>query len=118
MPHLVIEYAEKLEEQISIPALISAAQQAMSQTGLFAPHSIKTRALPYRQFIAGGSLQGSSSSFIHAEVRLLQGRSDTEREALSCAVFNCLCQFAEGVPAVTVEVREMDSGCYSKRLPF
>lgn len=114
MPHLVIEYSHKLEEKISVSALVSTTQEAMSRTGLFAPHTIKTRALPYRHFIAGEN----SGCFIHAEVRLLEGRSERERETLSSAVFNCLCQFAEGVPAVTVEVREMDSGCYSKRLPF
>ncbi|WP_323844935.1 5-carboxymethyl-2-hydroxymuconate Delta-isomerase [Microbulbifer magnicolonia] len=118
MPHLVIEYAKKLEDKISIAALVSSAQEAMNKSGLFAPHTIKTRALPYEQFIAGGSVEGSGGSFIHAEIRLLEGRSDREREALSSAVFNCLCQFAEGVPAVTVEVREMDPSCYSKRLPF
>lgn len=118
MPHLVIEYAQNLEDRISIPALVSSAQESMSRSGLFAPHTIKTRALAFRDFIAGGSVEGSGSSFIHAEVRLFEGRSERDREALSSAVFNCLCQFAEGVPAVTVEVREMDPGCYSKRLPF
>ncbi|GAA5523731.1 hypothetical protein Maes01_00280 [Microbulbifer aestuariivivens] len=114
MPHLVIEYAEKLEESISIPALVSAAQQAMQSSGLFAPHTIKTRATPYRHFVAGDK----GGSFLHAEVRLFEGRSDRERESLSATVFNTLCQFAEGVPAVTVEVREVDPSCYSKRLPF
>ena len=114
MPHLVIEYAHNLEDKISIAALVSSAQEAMHRSGLFAAHTIKTRALPYQQFIAGEK----GGSFIHAEIRLLEGRSMREREALSSAVFNALCQFAEGVPAVTVEVREMEPGCYSKRLPF
>ncbi|MEW5251289.1 5-carboxymethyl-2-hydroxymuconate Delta-isomerase [Microbulbifer discodermiae] len=114
MPHLVIEYAQKLEERVSIAALVSNAQQAMDHSGLFAAHTIKTRALPYRQFIAGDN----GGCFIHAEIRLLEGLSDREREALSSSIFNCLCQFADGVPAVTVEVREMDPNCYSKRLPF
>ncbi|AOS98619.1 5-carboxymethyl-2-hydroxymuconate isomerase [Microbulbifer aggregans] len=114
MPHLVIEYAEKLEETISIPALVSSAQEAMNRSGLFAPHTIKTRAIPYRHFIAGEK----GGCFIHAEVRLFEGRSDRDRESLSSTVFNALCQFADGVPAVTVEVREMDPSCYSKRVPF
>ncbi|WP_193161188.1 5-carboxymethyl-2-hydroxymuconate Delta-isomerase [Microbulbifer hainanensis] len=114
MPHIVIEYAENLEDRISIPALVSSAQDAMLRSGLFASHTIKTRALPYRHFIAGDK----GGSFIHAEIRLFEGRSERDRESLSSAVFNCLCQFADGVPAVTVEVREMDENCYSKRLPF
>lgn len=118
MPHLVIEYASKLEDDISIAALVSSAQEAMGRSGLFSPHTIRTRALPYEQFIAGGSAEGSGRSFIHAEIRLLEGRSEREREILSSTVFNCLCQFADGVPAVTVEVREMDPSCYSTRLPF
>lgn len=118
MPHLVIEYAHKLEQNISIPALISAAHQAIDETALFARHTIKTRAVAYRHYIAGGAQEGASDSFIHAEVRILSGRDDKQREALSCAVFNCLCRFAREVAAVTVEVREMDRNCYSKRLPF
>ncbi|WP_226645383.1 5-carboxymethyl-2-hydroxymuconate Delta-isomerase [Microbulbifer variabilis] len=114
MPHLVIEYAKNLEERISVAALISSAQEAMHSSGLFASHTIKTRAKAYEQFIAGEH----GDSFIHAEIRLLAGRNKREREALSSAVFNCLCQFADGVPAVSVEVREMDPSCYSKRVPF
>ncbi|WNZ55269.1 5-carboxymethyl-2-hydroxymuconate Delta-isomerase [Microbulbifer sp. JMSA004] len=114
MPHLIIEYAKNLEEKISIAALVSSAQEAMHRSGLFASHNIKTRAKSYDQFIAGDN----GNSFIHAEIRLLEGRSTREREALSSAVFNSLCQFAEGVPAVSVEVREMDASCYSKRVPF
>ncbi|GAA5444344.1 hypothetical protein Misp06_02530 [Microbulbifer sp. NBRC 101763] len=114
MPHLIIEYAKNLEDRISVAALVSSAQEAMNRSGLFASHNIKTRAKAYEQFIAGDN----GSSFIHAEIRLLEGRSSREREALSSAVFNCLCQFADGVPAVSVEVREMDPSCYSKRVPF
>lgn len=114
MPHLVIEYARKLEEKLSVPALVSAVQEAVNSSDLFAPHTIKTRALPYDQFIAGDQC----SSFIHAEIRLLQGLSARERETLSTRVFNCLCQFANNVAAVSVEVREIDPVGYSKRLPF
>ncbi|WP_444930123.1 5-carboxymethyl-2-hydroxymuconate Delta-isomerase [Microbulbifer sp. SSSA002] len=114
MPHLIIEYAKNLEEKISVAALVSSAQETMRSSGLFASHTIKTRAKPYDQFIAGDN----GGSFIHAEIRLLEGRSTREREELSSAVFNSLCQFAEGVPAVSVEVREMDASCYSKRVPF
>jgi 5-carboxymethyl-2-hydroxymuconate isomerase len=118
MPHLIIEYAQKLEESLSITALVSAAQQAMDETGLFASHAIKTRALPFRDFIAGGAVEGSGGSFIHAEVRIFEGRTAEQREALSAAVFNCLCRQAEEVPAISVEVREMEKSSYSKRLPF
>ncbi|MCH9692794.1 MAG: 5-carboxymethyl-2-hydroxymuconate Delta-isomerase [Gammaproteobacteria bacterium] len=118
MPHLVIEYAHKLEQELSIPALVSAAHEAVSNTKLFATHTIKTRAIAYTHYIAGGALEGSSDSFIHAEVRIFSGRNDKQREALSCAVFNCLCNAAQKVSSVTVEVREMNRSCYSKRLPF
>ncbi|WP_406827955.1 5-carboxymethyl-2-hydroxymuconate Delta-isomerase [Microbulbifer sp. ARAS458-1] len=118
MPHLVIEYSQKLEDSISIPALISNGQQAMSETGLFNASAIKTRALPYRDFVLGKSHEGSSNLFIHAEVRILEGRTTEQKEALSAAIFNYLCEAAPEVPEISVEVRDMHKASYAKRIPF
>ena len=118
MPHLVIEYSQKLEDSISIPALVSNGQQAMSETGLFNASAIKTRALPCRDFVLGKSHEGSSNLFIHAEVRILEGRTAEQKEALSAAIFNYLCEAAPEVPEISVEVRDMEKASYSKRLPF
>ncbi|MCK7595793.1 5-carboxymethyl-2-hydroxymuconate Delta-isomerase [Microbulbifer sp. CAU 1566] len=118
MPHLVIEYSQKLEDSISIAALVSNGQQAMSETGLFNASAIKTRALPYRDFVLGKSHEGSSNLFIHAEVRILEGRTTEQKEALSAAIFNYLCESAPEVPEISVEVRDMHKASYSKRVPF
>ncbi|WGL17851.1 5-carboxymethyl-2-hydroxymuconate Delta-isomerase [Microbulbifer bruguierae] len=118
MPHLVIEYSQKLEEMLSIPALVSSGQQAMSESGLFNPSAIKTRALPYQDFVLGKNHEGASDLFIHAEVRILEGRTTEQKEALSAAIFNCLCEAAPEVPEISVEVREMEKASYSKRVPF
>lgn len=118
MPHLVIEYSQKLEDSISIAALVSDGQQAMSETGLFNASAIKTRALPYRDFVLGKSHEGSSNLFIHAEVRILEGRTNEQKEALSTAIFNYLCAAAPEVPEISVEVCDMEKASYSKRVPF
>ncbi|MBN8431027.1 5-carboxymethyl-2-hydroxymuconate Delta-isomerase [Microbulbifer salipaludis] len=118
MPHLVIEYSQKLEDSLSISALVSNGQQAMSDTGLFSPSAIKTRALPYRDFVLGKNHDGSSNLFIHAEVRILEGRTAQQKEDLSAAIFNYLCEAAPEVPEISVEVRDMEKACYAKRIPF
>ncbi|MCA0899108.1 5-carboxymethyl-2-hydroxymuconate Delta-isomerase [Microbulbifer agarilyticus] len=118
MPHLVIEYSQKLEDSISIPALVSNGQQAMNDTGLFNAGAIKTRAIPFREFVLGKSHEGSSNLFIHAEVRILEGRTSEQKEALSAAIFNYLCEAAPEVPEISVEVRDMQKASYSKRVPF
>ncbi|MFD1216092.1 MULTISPECIES: 5-carboxymethyl-2-hydroxymuconate Delta-isomerase [Microbulbifer] len=118
MPHLVIEYAQKLEENLSIPALVTDAHQAMSATGLFSADAIKTRAVPYRNFVLGRNPQGSGDQFIHAEVRILEGRTTEQKETLSAAIFNCLCEAAPEVADISVEVRGMEKASYSKRIPF
>nr|WP_010133081.1 5-carboxymethyl-2-hydroxymuconate Delta-isomerase [Microbulbifer agarilyticus] len=118
MPHLVIEYSQKLEDSISIPALVSNGQQAMNDTGLFSAGAIKTRAVPFREFVLGKSHEGSSNLFIHAEVRILEGRTSEQKETLSAAIFNYLCEAAPEVPEISVEVRDMQKASYSKRVPF
>ena len=44
--------------------------------------AIKTRAVPFREFVLGKSHEGSSNLFIHAEVRILEGRTGEQKEAL------------------------------------
>ncbi|WP_226665025.1 5-carboxymethyl-2-hydroxymuconate Delta-isomerase [Microbulbifer aggregans] len=118
MPHLVIEYSQQLEDTLSIANLVTNGQQAMCDTGLFTPSAIKTRALPYRDFVLGDSRESGAGGFIHAEVRILEGRTTEQKEALSAAIFTSLCEAAPEVAEVSVEVRDMDKASYSKRLPF
>ncbi|GMG87445.1 5-carboxymethyl-2-hydroxymuconate Delta-isomerase [Biformimicrobium ophioploci] len=114
MPHLVIEYSADIEEEVALPALISAGHKAMVDSGLFNSNAIKSRAIPVQHYIAGEH----DASFIHAEVRILDGRTSDQKRALSEQVFNALCRQAETVPAVSVEVRDMERDCYSKRTAF
>lgn len=117
MPHLVIEYSRQLEDTISIATLVRNGQRAMTDTGLFNASAIKTRAVPYRDFVLGND-EGGDGRFIHAEVRILEGRTTEQKEALSAAIFNSLCESAPEVPEISVEVRDMQKASYSKRVPF
>ncbi len=117
MPHLVIEYSRKLEDTISIADMVRNGQQAMGETGLFNLSAIKTRAVPYAHFVLGNDEAGDKT-FIHAEVRILEGRTSEQKEALSAAIFNSLCESAPEVPEISVEVRDMQKASYSKRVPF
>lgn len=117
MPHLVIEYAQQLEDTVSIATLVKNGQQAMNGSGLFNASAIKTRAVPYRDYALGNDESGNKM-FIHAEVRILEGRTIEQKEALSAAIFNSLCESAPDVPEISVEVRDMQKASYSKRVPF
>ncbi|WP_105101496.1 5-carboxymethyl-2-hydroxymuconate Delta-isomerase [Microbulbifer pacificus] len=117
MPHLVIEYSQRLEGRISIATLVENGHRAMNNTGLFNASAIKTRALPYRDFALGNDEKGDRT-FIHAEVRILEGRTTEQKEALSAAIFNSLCESAPEVPEISVEVRDMEKASYAKRVPF
>jgi len=44
MPHLVIEYAATLQQQLDIQTLVRNAHQGAINSGLFNPNAVKTRA--------------------------------------------------------------------------
>ena len=48
MPHVIIEHASEVAEQIAINELVAAVHEATFASGLFPEYDIKTRAIAYR----------------------------------------------------------------------
>jgi len=112
MPHCIIEYSSDVEDHVSISDLIKATYRGALSSGLFSEYDIKTRAFAC-QYHQTGSTQ---DSFVHVTIRLLSGRSDEQKAALSENILAQIEPIVATVASVGVEICDMDSGSYRKRV--
>lgn len=110
MPHLIIEYAQELATEQQVPSMIDAVHEAALASQLFPESHIKTRAIPIQFYRVGGS----NAPFIHAQLRIKQGRSEAQKAALSAAVLMAIKEQSWPAKVITVEVADMDSASYAK----
>jgi len=110
MPHLIIEYARDLLPEAQIMPLLQAVHQAAEQTQLFDSSHIKVRAVPVTHFLVGGEGRG----FVHAQLRIKEGRDQKQKKHLSEQVQAALRQHLPGAFVITVEVVDMDNDTYAK----
>lgn len=111
MPHLIIEYAAPLDQDVDMQALVEAAFNSAKATDLFDPATIKARAHPVEAYWIGGAKQ----PFAHIEVKLLPGRTNAQKKALSQSVFDAVTALLDAGVAVSVEVNDLDADVYTKR---
>jgi len=111
VPHLIIEYAAPLAQDVDIQSLTEAAFDGANATALFTPAAIKARAHPVEAYWTGGAKQ----PFVHIEIKLLPGRTNTQKKALSESVFDHITALLKPDIAVSVEVNDLDADVYTKR---
>lgn len=112
MPHCIIEYAQAMEDCIRPSELVSLVHSGAVKTELFDSRQLKTRAIPYRDFINGCE----SDHFVNVTFRMLSGRSSAQKKQLTDQVLAELEKINTTSIVLTVEVRDMDRGAYSKTL--
>ena len=110
MPHCVIEYAKDIETCISPVELMSAVVTGAQQSKLFEADHIKTRTLAYDNYLVGLS----EKYFIHVSLKILSGRTITQKAMLSDIVLKQLNACALSNVAITVEIIDMERDCYAK----
>ena len=111
MPHLIIEYAAPLAQDVDMQALCEAAFAGAEATALFTPAAIKARAHPVDAYWIGGAKQ----PFAHIEVKLLPGRTAAQKKALSESVFEAVAALISADVSLSVEVNDLDADVYTKR---
>jgi len=112
MPHCVIEYSKSLEAKLTPQALVAAVHLGAQNSELFESNAIKSRALAYEHFRTGDQ----PVDFVHATVKILSGRSQSQRKALADAVMLELKKLGQSAISLTVEVRDMERESYAKAL--
>jgi len=111
MPHLIIEYAAPLAQDVDMQALVEAAFNAAKATDLFTPAAIKARAHPVDAYWIGGAKQ----PFMHIDVKILPGRTAVQKKTLSQSVFDAVSALLDADVALSVEVNDLDADAYAKR---
>ena len=112
MPHCIIEYSSDVADQVSIEDLVDATHQGALSSELFPEYDIKTRALAYQRHQTGST----RDSFVHVTVRLLSGRSDTQKADLSEKVLAHIEPILPDVVSVGVEICDMHRASYRKQV--
>ncbi|MCR8827484.1 5-carboxymethyl-2-hydroxymuconate Delta-isomerase [Pseudosulfitobacter koreensis] len=112
MPHFIIETVgtpdtpQDRQDLMRIVAETGAAQDTIN------PQDIKVRLYPCADALA---LDGRTS-FIHVTARLLAGRTFAQKDALSCDLRDALAARWPEVQSISIEICDMDSESYRKRL--
>ena len=110
MPHLIIEYSESLATPEQVPPLLDAVHEAAVATGLFEESHIRTRAIPVRFYRTGRG----TAPFIHAQLRILSGRTEEQKHGLSHAIVHAIRAHGWAAQVITAEVVDMDRATYAK----
>ncbi|MFV2032400.1 MAG: 5-carboxymethyl-2-hydroxymuconate Delta-isomerase [Gammaproteobacteria bacterium] len=112
MPHCIIEYSHEVADQVSIDDLIAAAHRGAMDSGLFDEYDIKTRAMACLHHRTGQT----QDSFVHVTLRLLSGRNDQQKSLLSEKLLASIEPLLPNVASVGVEICDMHSESYRKRV--
>ncbi len=113
MPHCVIEYADKLENNIE--KLINATHMGLLSSNLFNEDHIKIRAIPFKHYKKGKYAIGAQSScFVHIAVHILAGRTIEQKSHLSRSTLATVTEIAPDHVNISVEVLDIDSQSYIK----
>ena len=110
MPHIIIEFSDRLVKEAQIMAMIDAVHKAAQETGLFKEENIKTRAIPVKYY----RVSDHGGGFIHVQLRIKKGRSVLEKKLLSGSVLHAVKDQGWLVHVITVEVIDMDPDSYAK----
>ncbi|HVQ66878.1 MAG TPA: 5-carboxymethyl-2-hydroxymuconate Delta-isomerase [Bradyrhizobium sp.] len=112
MPHLVIEYSVGGHERFDMTELMRALHAAAASTGVVQAPDIKIRAISYDDYLVAGIRDG----FCHVSIFLLEGRTPEQKLQLSESLRTSLSKMLPRTKSLSVDIRDMDSSAYKKRL--
>ena len=112
MPHFVIEYPRSVESTIDIKPMMVLVAELGARSGVMNARDIKVRAIAYDHY----QWNDGSSEFIHLTVYLLDGRTVEQRRGLAELLRAGLAEAYPSIGSISVDIREMDSEVYKKRV--
>ena len=119
MPHVVIEYTRDLVPTPAPAELLAAIHREIVEVSGAPLSNIKSRMHPVDSHVGDGN---PSNAMVHAEIALMEGRSEEAKQALATSCCALLREsFAEATSGrdvqVTVEVRDIVRATYAKHPP-
>lgn len=116
MPHLIVEYTRNLADFPQAQVLRELNLAVTSSPEVLNEADLKTRIVALDSYKIGGS--PGARAFVHAQLRLLSGRSPEIKKDLGARIAAVLRQLTpkpEGVEVqLSIEVVDMDRGSYIK----
>ncbi|CAM3435240.1 5-carboxymethyl-2-hydroxymuconate Delta-isomerase [Paracidovorax anthurii] len=116
MPHLVIEYTDNLRPFPEAKVFEAVNASLTSSPEIQAESDLKSRFVTTDRFAIG--TQPANRAFVHAQLRLLSGRTPEAKKDLAARVGAVLREHTpkpEGVLVqLSVEIVDMDRGSYVK----
>jgi 5-carboxymethyl-2-hydroxymuconate isomerase len=112
MPHFILEYSPDLESAHDIQTLCKDICAFAIDTGVF-PNAgaVKVRA----SAVGYAALGSERQDFLHATIRLLQGRSEEVQIGLTNGLLTLLDEKLPAVANLSVEIKEITTASYAKR---
>jgi 5-carboxymethyl-2-hydroxymuconate isomerase len=117
MPHLVLHHSANLEG-FDAPSCLVAVNTALAASGHFEEADIKSRALQLEAYHVG-TTGSSGRGFVAAQLRVLAGRSDETKKALSQLALGAILRSMHQTTVqvqVTAEVVDIHRASYAKSL--
>jgi 5-carboxymethyl-2-hydroxymuconate isomerase len=112
MPHLKLEYTENVQWKIPVQEIFHKLQSVLIQHAKVKPENCKHRAIQLKDYLCSNN--GSPCGFIHLEISMLSGRSETVKTKIGSESTKIIREFLESVFQVQVsaEIRDMDRQNY------
>lgn len=110
MPHAILHHSDLGTLGITPESLADAVFNGLEASELFDANDIKVRIVPVTHFRNGRN----DYSFIHADVRIMPGRTREQKAAMADMVLAAVKALDTDVASVTVEVFDIDRATYAK----
>ncbi|MGE8319133.1 MAG: 5-carboxymethyl-2-hydroxymuconate Delta-isomerase [Comamonas sp.] len=119
MPHLIVEYTANLGDFPEAQLLADLNDAVIASGQIAIEHDLKSRCVRSGSFVIGASAhQAEPRGFVHAELRLLSGRTPETKRDLSDRIAAVLRQHsphpAGMLVQLSVDIVDMDRAAYSK----
>lgn len=122
MPHLIYEYTDNLSDQDIQGLVDKSAQVIMAQGGVFPTGGIRVRAHCVHEYIiadGAGQNREPSDAFVHAHLKIGQGRTPEQLQQVCNDLFDLMCAhfaktFEQRGLALSLEYSEFGNGTWKK----
>ena len=118
MPQVEIEYSANLADSFDARAFAGRVHEALVEHAGADLLNCKTRLSALGDYLVGDG--APERAMVHADLRILPGRSDEQKQALAEGVLEALTEAAKGAAGLdvqlTVEVRELGAHYLKRRL--
>lgn len=113
MPHLEIHMSDGLHQSIDALQFLQSLHVCLGAQETIGIERIKSRILVAAHAIVGNA--DTANDFVHILLKIMQGREDALKQAMTQALFNKARDHLEqGSITLTVELQELDALTYRK----